>query len=122
MRSTLIDDPDLRSFLPSFVADLPSLVSKLQTLVGCENVQELRAVVHQLKGTGGFYGFMPLTEGAERIEGRIDARQTLQAIADEVHTLVQTIRSVEGYEPSKERGGAAAKNPSFEMGSNGGAS
>ena len=100
--STLPDEPELRAFLPTFVADLPAMVAQLAQLLNEQNLDELQRVVHKLKGSGGFYGFMPLTEAAERLEARIISAPHADSVADEIQSLIELVRSVEGYEGSRE--------------------
>jgi CheY-like chemotaxis protein len=65
---TSADDEDLRRLIPKFVDHLPALVGKLLDQLGREDLKQLSESVHQLKGTGGLYGFMPVSESAARAE------------------------------------------------------
>jgi two-component system, sensor histidine kinase and response regulator len=102
LRSTLLNDVDMAQFVPAFIADLPALVGRLQRLLEEQNLGEVRQVLHQLKGTAGLYGFMPLTDAAERLEHTAIDTKTADMLAAEVKSLVNLIRRVEGYEMSKE--------------------
>ena len=64
LRSGALDDAELKQLLPAFVADLPGQVAELLSLLRGRDEKSLREVAHQLKGTGGMYGFIQLTEAA----------------------------------------------------------
>lgn len=102
LKSTLLDDPDLAQFLPAFVADLPAMVGRLGSLLDGQNLDDLRRLVHQLKGSCGFYGFMPVSHAAERVEQQAQDPMPLNALAAEVRALIDLIRRIEGYDPAGE--------------------
>jgi CheY-like chemotaxis protein len=102
LQSTLVGDEEMGQFLPKYIADLPVMVKQLETLSNEQNIEDLKKLIHQLKGTGGFYGFMPITDAAEHIEELVETGQHLERITADVESLIALIRSVEGYEASKE--------------------
>ncbi len=110
LHSTAIDDPDLAPFLPTFIADLPAMVGRFSELLDARNLEQLQEVLHQMKGTGGLYGFAPLTEAAARAEASIIESAQIETITGEVKKLIDLIRAVQGYQPSNEpqpaKGGA----------------
>ena len=110
IRSDLRGEPEVQQFLGSFISHLPQAVGRLSVLIRKENLAELREVLHQLKGTGGLYGFPQITDAAEAAQNRVDAEQSLADIASEVKALVEIIRRVEGYDPSREIPNSTAKN------------
>src|SRR3546814_13177879 len=62
-------------------------------------------VAHQLKGSGGNFGFPQLTEWAgmlEQVARSGDASGTLRLLA-ELGTLIETITDESGMPPSKDR-------------------
>jgi CheY-like chemotaxis protein/HPt (histidine-containing phosphotransfer) domain-containing protein len=109
MQSALPDEPELRAFLPAFIADLPATVGRLGELLRERNLDELHREVHKLKGSGGLYGFMPLTEAAEQLEQRIVSDQQIEAVFTQVQSLIELIRSVEGYQSPNEHRPASPK-------------
>ncbi|HEY1921778.1 MAG TPA: response regulator, partial [Tepidisphaeraceae bacterium] len=103
LRSTATDDAEFtRNFLPDFIADLPVKASEMASLLDNNNLAELAQVAHQLKGAAGVYGFMPVTEAAGRVEASVMQAEPLEDVAMQVNSLIDLIRSVEGYDPSKE--------------------
>jgi HPt (histidine-containing phosphotransfer) domain-containing protein len=107
LRSGFADDPDMREVLDEFVAKLPERVRQLGDLLEASNVDELRRAVHQLKGAGGGYGFPAITDAAAIAEKRVKARSDLNAIAADIRSLIEIIRSVEGYDSLREDSRAA---------------
>jgi CheY-like chemotaxis protein len=102
LRSTLSGDAEMEQFLPTFIGDLPELVSRLEALTSEQDIEGLGELIHQIKGTGGFYGFMPMTDAAEHVEELITTGGQIDEATAEVRSLIELIRSVEGYDPLKE--------------------
>ena len=107
LKSEFADDPDMKEILAEFVAQLPLQVSRLSEMLSQNNLDDLRRTVHQLKGSGGGYGFSAITEVAARSEQGIKAAAPLETVAAQVQSLIELIRRVEGYEPEKEKCNAA---------------
>jgi CheY-like chemotaxis protein len=103
MRSSLADDPDMREVLVGFVSNLPRRAERLVDLMEKQDFEQLRQVVHQLKGAGGGYGFPEITRRAASAEKAIKAQAALEQISAEVQSLLAALQSVEGYEPKKTR-------------------
>jgi signal transduction histidine kinase/HPt (histidine-containing phosphotransfer) domain-containing protein len=99
VRSTLTDKGEVMELLPRFIADMPATVSRLLGLLEQQKLPELYEAAHQLKGTGGIYGFMPVTTAAERLCHAI--AQGKSPVARLRH-LVALIRRIEGYDSTKE--------------------
>jgi signal transduction histidine kinase/CheY-like chemotaxis protein/HPt (histidine-containing phosphotransfer) domain-containing protein len=102
LRSSYSGDADMKEILSDFVAELPRHVAKLQSLVRENDLQELRRVVHQIKGAGGGYGFAAITQHAADAEQSIKDGAAISEIAAEVNALTELIRRVEGYQPARE--------------------
>lgn len=95
-------DPDIAQFLPAFVADLPAQVTRLLELAAQQDIENLRAVLHQLKGTGGMYGLPQVTDVAERAEKQLIETGRLETALKEVESLVAMLRAVDGYDRARE--------------------
>jgi signal transduction histidine kinase/DNA-binding response OmpR family regulator len=98
LRSEFANDADMREVLAGFIEGLPAQVQQLEQLLAEKNVDSLRRVVHQIKGSGGGYGFMPLSEIAGRAERQIVDSASLEAAAEQVRELIGLIKRVEGYQ------------------------
>jgi PAS domain S-box-containing protein len=89
-------DDELRQFLPMFVAQLPGQVGQMQAALADGDLDLLGEVVHQLKGSGGMYGYPDITAAATGVERRMDAMESLEAIEAEVRSLIELVRQVDG--------------------------
>jgi PAS domain S-box-containing protein len=103
LRSELAEDPEMAPFLPGFLAVLPEKVAALASLRRRTDLEELRRVLHQLKGSGGMYGFPQITDSAAEAERRVKEQEPLQAVQAAVEELVRLVRSVEGYDATREQ-------------------
>jgi signal transduction histidine kinase/DNA-binding NarL/FixJ family response regulator len=104
-------DPDVQQYLPQFLALLPGHVRAMEASLGEQDLEALAKHVHQLKGAGGMYGFARITEAATEAERRLAAVAPLDAVRQCVEELVRLVRSVEGYDPAKERNTPSATLP-----------
>jgi len=103
IRSCLVGEPELQQFLGSFISHLPEMSGQLLSLLEQQSLQQLREVLHQLKGTAGLFGFPQLTTAAETAQVHMDQGQSLEQIAHEVQAIVRLIRQVDGYIPANEK-------------------
>jgi signal transduction histidine kinase/ActR/RegA family two-component response regulator/HPt (histidine-containing phosphotransfer) domain-containing protein len=93
----------MRHAVVGFVARLPARVNSLLTLSASQDMEELRRLVHQLKGAGSGYGFPNITEAARKTESLIKATAECQAVQGAVNELIDLIRGIEGYDPNREQ-------------------
>jgi len=103
VRSQFLHKPAVCRVLPEFVEGLPIQVAQIQHFLNQHDMDSLRRLVHQLRGSGGAYGFPDITQLATAAETSIDQQNSLDAISARVEELVNLVRRVEGYEPSKEQ-------------------
>jgi len=65
-------DPDLNSFinelLPEFMAQLEEMVDNLGLAVAQRDIETIKSISHDIKGTAGMYGFKQISNGAAAIE------------------------------------------------------
>jgi CheY-like chemotaxis protein len=106
--SSLANDARVAKVLDRFVSRLPERVNQIRALLDGRDLENLRKAVHNLKGAGSGYGFVPLSEQSARAEDALRAQQSLDQIRREVDTLLQLIRRVSGYDTGAERGGSGA--------------
>ena len=97
-RSTLADHPDVSLVLPIFVGGLPEQVRKLRENWKVGDLAGVRAVAHQLKGSGQSYGFAEITGRAARLEEAILAGTPPETLDPLVGALVSYLQEVEGYD------------------------
>lgn len=104
IRSEIAQEPKLQKLLEKFIERLPGRIATIQSLMQENNLDGLRQAIHQLKGAGGGYGFPQITDRATQAEEQIkSAHRDIEAIKKQVEALVATVRSVEGYDPARER-------------------
>ncbi len=107
VRSTFAGDPDMDPVIAGFVAGLPAQVRTLLQMTESAQSEHVRRVLHQLKGTGGGYGFSEITTIAGRAEAGLRAGCPLERMRSEIEGLVALVRRVEGYDIRKEQFSAA---------------
>lgn len=70
--STNNPDPDLKSFinelLPEFMAQLEEMVDNLGLAFAQRDIEAIKSISHDIKGTAGMYGFRQISDGAAAIE------------------------------------------------------
>jgi len=98
--STMSHYPGMKKIIAEFVEGLPVEIRKMEDLLNRDDLQSLRRVVHQLRGTGGGYGFDAITELAGNVEDAINAAGDRESISDQVTGLIDVIRRIEGVEQS----------------------
>jgi signal transduction histidine kinase/ActR/RegA family two-component response regulator/HPt (histidine-containing phosphotransfer) domain-containing protein len=86
-----------------FVSRLPDRVSSLMALSDAGDIDQLRRMVHQLKGSGAGYGFPQITQTAASAETVLKSSIDISAIRSEVDELIRLIRSTQGYDQSLEK-------------------
>ncbi len=101
IKSSLSGDPRMKEMIPAYVDRLPSKVRKMLDLLEHHDLVALQQVVHELLGTGGGYGFAPISQSAGRAQASIRAGEAFEPIASEVNSLIEVIRRIEGYDESK---------------------
>lgn len=98
LRSTLeLADPDERDLVRRFVARLPVQAEAIRAAVASGDMAGLRRVLHQLKGSGGSYGFAPISVAAAAAEQAIDAAHPAGEVAALAGELLSLVARVEGY-------------------------
>jgi len=92
-----LEHPDLIPFLETYLRGLPAQVAQLKELLADEDLKSLSVLAHNLKGSGGLYGLMPITDAASGVERLIHAQASLDEVTTKVRSLIAVIRRVEGY-------------------------
>jgi CheY-like chemotaxis protein len=107
LQSEFVNEPTVRRLLEKFIDRLPERVSTIAGLIEREDLAALKQAVHQLKGAGGGYGFPRITEAAGAAEEIIRTEADLDSIRREVESLMDVVRTVQGYDRSREQVAAA---------------
>jgi len=92
--STMLEDePEMGDLVEKYCHRLPDLVEQFRRGVRQGDLEILKKLSHDLKGTGGGMGFPLLTDFATHFEARINTRDVdnLEKLVDEMAAIVQRI-------------------------------
>lgn len=91
LRSEFSDDPDMTELVIEYVEKMPQRVHSMVTAFETSSREQLIRIVHQLKGSGGGYGFPQLTTVADRLEQRLlsISDQELSTVDPEFRALIE---------------------------------
>lgn len=88
------DDPDFEDIVELFVEGLSDRLADMKKALEKNDLDSLRQLAHQLKGSGGGHGYPQLTDMASDLE--IQAREGLLDYAkrdiEELATLISRVR------------------------------
>jgi HPt (histidine-containing phosphotransfer) domain-containing protein len=88
--------------ITQYVAGLPIHVANVQHSLDVGDLDPLRRLMHQLKGSGGSYGFPQITDAAGRAEASIREGCPMVQITLDVRTVIDVVRNTPGYELARE--------------------
>jgi CheY-like chemotaxis protein/HPt (histidine-containing phosphotransfer) domain-containing protein len=108
--SDFASDPEMRDLVDEYVQRLPEEVSKLVSLLQDQQIEPLRRVAHQLKGSGGGYGFGKITELAAVADKSIKESAPIDRLRTEIDSLISYIRGIRGYDLAKETANASERS------------
>jgi len=108
--STPPPDDGIKTFLPFFLARLPEYVAEIEECLRRRAIDKLVSAVHQVKGAAGMYGFDRIYDLAatahrsakEVVSASGPAAAAIAQLREQVDALLSTIRSVDGYDATKE--------------------
>jgi PAS domain S-box-containing protein len=89
--SELSGDPDLLAAVVSFNAVLPARLAAIQKALAESDLETLAGLAHQLKGSAGTFGYMPITHAAAALEQAAKTRQDVDQLADSVRSLATLV-------------------------------
>ena len=96
--SELADDSDLYIVADMFVERLCEILDKLQFAIDSDDLQSMRELLHELKGSGGSAGYPIITEQARFVESLI-LDDKIEELADAIPNFINLCKRVES--PSK---------------------
>lgn len=105
-KSEFANDPDMKELVEEYVHRLPEQVALLTSLLDQGETENLRRVAHQLKGSGGGYGFPQITALAAVADASIKQGADMERVRSEIAQLVAYIRQVSGYNKNLETSNA----------------
>lgn len=101
-QSAFANDSDMVELISEYVRRLPGEVARLRTLLDGGDMDSLRRMTHQLKGSGGGYGFDAITTLAAKAEASLKQAAPLDQVRREIDELVGYMRNVSGYRKEME--------------------
>jgi CheY-like chemotaxis protein len=69
--SEFADDPDMADLVNEYVASFDATVSEIKSSLAGRSFEQLGRLAHQLKGSGGGYGFPIISECASKLEAKV---------------------------------------------------
>jgi CheY-like chemotaxis protein/HPt (histidine-containing phosphotransfer) domain-containing protein len=94
--STLAEDDDLGGIVRQYVNNLPERSSAILRACQVSDVETVKRLAHQLKGSAGSYGFPLISEAADAVEQAVEAgvdRSAIQSRAEELVNLCRRARA-----------------------------
>ena len=61
-------DPDLRDLIPGYLENRQKDITTIKNALKAADFAKIRVLGHSMKGSGGGYGFMPISNIGEAIE------------------------------------------------------
>lgn len=100
--SRFADDPLMEDILRQYVAELPDTVSKLQKALAANDLNRVRSMMHEIRGSAGGYGFDEITSRAGAAEASIRLGADRHYCEASVQEVIKLLRRVDGYNSSQE--------------------
>ncbi|MBL6721388.1 MAG: response regulator [Planctomycetes bacterium] len=94
LRSTRAGDERFRPLLESYVAGLVEQIAGMDAATAAGDAGTLRTLVHRLRGTGGGYGFTPLTQASAACEEALIAAGGAGVSDPKVQETFQALRAL----------------------------
>lgn len=91
IRSEFADDPDMAELVTEYVQRMPERINAILSAYERKEREQLIRIVHQIKGSGGGYGFPLLTTAADKLERRLleSPPNALDQVNPELQDLIQ---------------------------------
>ncbi len=100
--SRLADDQMMCEILRQYIAEMPNTVTRLVTSLAVNDLKAVHAVMHELKGSAGGYGFDEITALASAAEASIRLGADRHYCEKSVLDVIKLMRRVVGYDVSQE--------------------
>ena len=87
------EDPSFTDIVVRFVEGLTDRMEKMEQAIRASDFEALRVAAHQLKGSGGGYGYPSLTDKARAVEDatKADDMETARLALNELQVLILAI-------------------------------
>ncbi len=95
IHSTFSKDPDMQELVEGFVGRLPMIIGDIKAAYDSGDTEHLCRLAHQLKGSAGGYGFLPVSQVAATLEAAARSSGSPDELASAIKQLQQTCERVE---------------------------
>ena len=92
--STLDAELGLGDLVAEFVDELPKRLAAIEQALADANLNALKRLTHQLKGSAGGFGFAPITKAAGRVEQQATRGADLESLRASLEELANLCRRV----------------------------
>ncbi|HZK79412.1 MAG TPA: PAS domain-containing protein, partial [Humisphaera sp.] len=103
IKSDYADVAKMQGILAEFVEGLPARVGEIMESFAAKDLAAVKRAAHQLRGSGGGYGFPDMTDLAARVEQSIKDEQAIDIISEQIAELTAFVRRVDGYANDAEK-------------------
>jgi HPt (histidine-containing phosphotransfer) domain-containing protein len=100
--STLDAELELDDLVAEFVEELPKRLAAIEQALADANLNALKRLTHQLKGSAGGFGFAPITQAAKRVEQQATSGADIESLRTSLDELATLVRRV-SVKPDDER-------------------
>lgn len=100
--SEIPDDEVLAQFLPQYIEELHTIVVQLERSVATQDLSDLAAIVHKLKGGAAMFGLMTVAKSACTLDDLLKRVGPFCVIRSAAADLAAQIRAVRGYDVHQE--------------------
>lgn len=90
--SDLAGEADVIELVEMFISELPDRVDAMQQSIQASDLNRLRVLAHQLKGSAGSYGFPTIGDVARDVESAVKQEKQLTDIKSAVDELADLCR------------------------------
>ncbi len=90
--STLADDSEMKEIIAEYAGNLRGHATRLEASLAAGDLKTLGTIAHQLKGSGGGYGFTPISDASRDLETQINQQADLETISKSTAALCTLCR------------------------------
>jgi len=102
LMSTLAPELELGDLVVEFVDELPKRLAAIEQALADANLNALRRLTHQLKGSAGGFGFAPITKVAGRVEQQAINGADIESLRTSLAELATLCRKVSAKSPEED--------------------
>jgi HPt (histidine-containing phosphotransfer) domain-containing protein len=90
IHSKLLRHPEFAGIVSQFVATIPIRVQLICKCIANEDLESLRTIIHQMRGSCGSYGFDELTPLLKFLDRALDSETKISPLLPKLNELIDT--------------------------------